>query len=355
MLPLFSWYQERTCLFRFVWLVTLAFSVSAGTAGNAQETGIKTKKPVFGGACQACPWGAMAEIVKAAMQPYGYDVQVCYTCSTLEAPRIVAGAKIGPPPRPNQEQLPVPKGPVDFGATAVHFLWAAYQGTGAYTSDGPMKNLRLLATIQDPLWFVVAVKANSGITDLRQIKDKKMPVRLIGNSEYASAVLEYFGITAKELESWGGRIVGRLAPEAQARTEFDVVIGETARGLPPEFSLFHEISQTTELKYLDLPEDLLTQMAKKFELERHNIPVGLLRGVDRTIPTVARTGSVVYGRVDMLDDFAYAVAKALDEQQDLFQWSNNTFSYNRYRVTKAFGVPLHPGAERYYKEKGYLK
>ena len=36
----------------------------------------------------------------------------------------------------------------------------------------------------------------------------------------------------------------------------------------------------------------------------------------------------------MPDDFAYAVAKALDEQQDLFQWSNNTFSYNRYSVAR---------------------
>jgi len=347
--------KERTQGFRWILFFALASLICAGTAGNAQDTGIAIKKPVFGGACKACPWGAMAEIVKEAMKPYGYNVQVCHTCSTMEAPRIVAGAKVGPPPRANQEQLPVPKGPVDFGATAVHFLWAAYQGTGAYTSDGPMKNLRLLATIQDPLWFVVAVKADSGITDLRQIKEKKMPVRLIGNSEYASAVLEYFGITAKELETWGGRIIGRMAPEAQARTDFDVVIGETARGLPPEFNLFHEVSQTAELKYLDLPDDLLAQMAKKFELERHNIPIGLLRGVDRIIPTVARTGTVIYGRTDMPDDFAYAVAKALDEQQDLFQWSNNTFSYNRYRVAKAFGVPLHPGAERYYRERGYIK
>jgi TRAP transporter TAXI family solute receptor len=342
---------------RFQWTLLLAFAISilAGTSGTAQETGIQVKKPVFGGACKACPWGAMADIVKAAMKPYGYDVQVCYTCSGMDATRIVAGAKVGPAPRPNQEQLPVPKGPVDFGATALHFLWAAYQGAGNYASDGPMKNLRLLATIQDPLWLVVAVKADSGITDLRQIKEKKIPVRLIGNSEYAPAVMEYFGITAKDLESWGGRVLGRLAPEAQAHTEFDVVIGEATRGLPPEFSLFHEISETANLKYLDLPEDLLAQMAKKYELERQNIPAGLLRGVDRTIPTVARTGTVIYGRADMPEDFAYAVAKALDEQQDLFQWSNNTFSYNRFRVAKAFSVPLHPGAERYYREKGYMK
>ena len=338
--------------FRFMLLVLL--SVSAGTPGGAQETGIKIRNPVFGGACKACPWGAMAEIVRAAMQPYGYDVQVCYTCSGVDAPRIVAGAKIGPAPKP-QSATPIapPKGPVDFGATALHFLWAAYQGTGAYAADGPMKNLRLLANIQDPLYLVVAVKADSGISDLRQIKEKKMPVRIIGNLEasYSDAVLGYYGITAKELESWGGRMV---RSNAEGRKNFDVVIHEASRGNPPEFNLFNEISETAELKYLDLPEDLLAQMATKFELERHDIPVGFLRGVDRTIPTVGRSGTVVYGRADMPEDFAYAVAKALDEQQGLFAWSNNTFSYNRHTVGKAFGIPLHPGAARYYREKGYI-
>jgi TRAP transporter TAXI family solute receptor len=295
----------------------------------------------------------MAEIVKAAMQPYGYDVQVCYTCSGIDAPRIVAGAKIGPAPKPaSATPIPPPKGPVDFGATAVHFLWAAYQGSGAYAADGPMKNLRLLANIQDPLYLVVAVKTDSGITDLRQIKEKKMPVRIIGNLEasYSDAVLGYYGITAKELESWGGRMV---RSSAEGRKNFDVVIHEASRGNPPEFDLFNEISETTRLRYLDLPDELLGQMATKFELERHDIPVGFLRGIERTIPTVARSGTVVYGRADMPDDFAYAVARALDEQQGLFAWSNNTFSYNRHTVGKAFGVPLHPGAARYYREKGY--
>jgi hypothetical protein len=175
----------------------------------------------------------------------------------------------------------------------------------------------------------------------------------MGNLEaaYSDAVLAYFGITAKELESWGGRMV---RSNAEGRRNFDVVIHEASRGNPPEFSLFNEISETTRLNYLDLPEDLLVQMAGDFELERRSLPIGFLRGIDRTIPTVARSGTVVYGRADVPDEFAYAVAKALDEQQDLFAWSNNTFSYNRFRVGKAFGVPLHPGAARYYREKGYI-
>jgi len=286
----------------------------------ARETGKAVKRPVFGGACPSCPWGAMAEIMKAAMQPYVYEVQICYTCSGMDAARIVAGAKKGPAPRSKSEGLPPPPGgPVDLGATAVHFLWSAYQGSHEYAADRPMKNLRLLAKIQDPMYLIVAVKIKSGITSLREIREKKLPVRVIGNLEarYSDAVLNYFGIGAKELESWGGRL---LRPNQEGSKDFDVVIHEGGRGSPLEFNIWNEISETSDLKYVALPEELLERMAKEFELERKNMPIGLLRGIDRRIATVARSGTVVYGRDDMPDDFAYAVAKALDEHKEVLQW-----------------------------------
>jgi TRAP-type uncharacterized transport system substrate-binding protein len=56
----------------------------------------------------------------------------------------------------------------------------------------------------------------------------------------------------------------------------------------------------------------------------------------------------------MPDPLAYAIAKALDEQQELLQWSHLNYSYNIHNVWKAFEVPLHPGAARYYKERRYM-
>src|SRR5262245_3998539 len=69
----------------------------APAAVQKAETGIAIKKPVFGGACKVCPWGAVAEIVRDAMKPYGYDVLICYHCARADAPRIVAGARRPPP------------------------------------------------------------------------------------------------------------------------------------------------------------------------------------------------------------------------------------------------------------------
>ena len=77
--------------------------------------------------------------------------------------------------------------------------------------------------------------------------------------------------------------------------------------------------------------------------------------MERPIPTVVRTGTVIYCRDNTPEDFAYIVAKAMDEQQQLLQWSHLNFSYNVHTVWKAGEVPLHPGAAKYYKEMGYMK
>jgi len=104
--------------------------------------------------------------------------------------------------------------------------------------------------------------------------------------------------------------------------------------------------------------DLLLPQGESIRLDSVDAsfePLGLFRGINRPIPTVARSGVVIYGRTDMPDDFAYTLAKAMDEQQDLLQWTHMNFSYNWRMVWKAFDIPLHPGAARYYRERGYMK
>ena len=123
----------------------------------------------------------------------------------------------------------------------------------------------------------------------------------------------------------------------------------------PEWRIWTEISQKFDLNFIELPDDLLADLAREGQQDRGMIPAGLYRGIERPIPTVVRTGTAVYGRADMPSDFAYAVAKAMDEQQQLLEWRHLNFSYNVHTVWNGFEVPLHPGAARYYKEKRYMK
>ncbi len=328
---------------------------------TAAETGIEQKKPVFGGACEICPWGAMAEVVKAVMKPYGYDVQICYNCNGADAPRIVSEARTPPPykPDPAVSEALAPRnapglGAVDFGAVAIQFLRNAYRGTGMYAREKPRTNLCLIANIQDPSYMLVAAKAETGITNLAQIRQKRWPVRILtaGIGGDSTRILAHFGLSRQEIEAAGGR-VGNTAED---REKFDVVIGGGGvMTTAPEWRIWTEISQKFDLNFMQLPDDLLAQIARDTEQELGTIPPGLYRGVERPIPTVVRTGTVVYCRTDTPEDFAYLVAKAMDEQQALLQWSHLNFSYNVHTVWKGYEVPLHPGAARYYKEKGYMK
>jgi TRAP transporter TAXI family solute receptor len=352
-----------TILLLLVSLTGWATVVRGQQAGGGQtapdQTGYAVKKPVFGGACPTCPWGAMADVVKAALAKYGWDVQICYYCAggPREA-RLVSSAAMATPPRnasPNDR--PTPKGKIDFGATNVQFLQWAYKGIHDFVNDkeGPRTHLRLVANIQQPNYLLVAVRADSGITDLRQIGQKKMPAKVVARTGIGGlitpTVLDYYGLHEEQVKTSGGTWETGLARGADA----NVMIGFGGHPNAPEYNMWHEVSQRYDLKYLPLPDDLRQKLAKEFNLELQDVPEGLFRGVDRPIPTVARSGVAVYGRTDMPDEFAYTLAKALDEQQHLFQWSHMNFSYNWRTVWKAFDVPLHPAAARYYKEVGYMK
>ena len=333
----------------------------AATSLAVGQTGIAERKPVFGGACEICPWGAMAEVVKAAMKPYGYDVQICYNCNAADAPRIVSEARMPPPykPDPALPEILAPRnapgmGAIDFGAVAIQFLRNAYRGTGMYAKEKPRTNLRLIANIQDPSYVLVAAKAETGITDLWQIRQKRWPVRILtaGIGGDSARILAHFDLSRQTIEAAGGHV----GSTPEDREKFDVVIGGGGgMTTAPEWRIWTEISQKFDLNFIQLPDDLLAELALEGEEERGVIPAGLYRGIDRPIPTVVRTGTVIYGRADMPDDFAYTVAKAMDEQQQILQWRHLNFSYNVHTVWKGYEVPLHTGAARYYKEKGYMR
>jgi TRAP-type uncharacterized transport system substrate-binding protein len=122
-----------------------------------------------------------------------------------------------------------------------------------------------------------------------------------------------------------------------------------------ESNVWYELSQKSNLRFLQLPDDLLEILAKASEWEIGNTPVQLIRGMDKPIKTIMTSGTVIYGRADMPEQFAYDVAKAMDQQKRLLIFSLIPFSYNPDIVWQARGVPLHPGAARYYRERAYMK
>jgi TRAP transporter TAXI family solute receptor len=323
------------------------------------ETGVAVKRPVFGGACpHGCPWGEIAEFVREAMKPVGYDVVICRNCNRDRTARLVSKAAHPPPLDDMDYELGTTErvdAPVDFGVTESGMLSWAYEGRYLYQKDGPYRNLRLIARIEDPTYLLVAVKADSDITNLAQIREKKMPVSILADFQPTSMpVLEYYGLTRDAVKSWGGRFIMAFR---RGNKEADVIVSSMASPANnPESAFWTEFSQKHDLRFLELPEDLLQELGTEtLGMQRVTVPWGLLRGVDRKITTVARSGEAIFGRDDLPNDFTYDAARAFDMRRGDLKWYIRPYSYDPQTVWKNFNVPLHPGAERYYREMGYMK
>lgn len=343
-------------------LVLLAGPATSGPATGATiepgATGFAVKRPVMASACaHVCPWGELGDFVKEALAPFGYDVVLCRNCNRDAGPRVVARAARPPPLAPADLQVGTIErvdASVDFGVTESGMLAAAYDGRGPYAADGPMRNLRLIARIEDPTYLLVAVKRSSGITDLAQIREKRLPVRILAAGDSSAAVLAHYGLTAAALTSWGGSLGLAIAVPRDAR--FDVLIsdlGSASNNI--ESAVWSASAQREDLLFLQLPEGLLKELARSPGVEVVTAPWGLLPGIDRPIATVGRSGEAIFGRADMPDQAAYDIAHAVDRNHGRLKWLVRPYSYDTATVFQDLDVPLHPGAARYYGERGYLR
>ena len=307
------------------------------------------KHLVFGGAGPGTPWGTLGAVTAEALEPLGYEVRVERNASRGRCPGMVQN------------------GQLELGATqGITTSWA-YRGLHNYAADGPMPRLRVIANIMHPAWLGVAARWETGITDLSQIKQKELPVRVLGGGgEMFAAIMAHYGLSRELIESWGGRFLPTVmlssagggpygaAPWVRSG-EFDLIMDNLYAAYTPEFAAFHEASVLYNLRFLPLPDDLIQRVCRELGGEPGFIPYRLARGVEAPTASVHRPSQVIFGRDDMPDDFAYLLAKALDDRRDLFRKTHIPFSYDPKTVIDGCGIPLHPGAERYYRETGYLK
>ena len=71
------------------------------------------------------------------------------------------------------------------------------------------------------------------------------------------------------------------------------------------------------------------------------------------IATVQRFPQVIYTRSEAPEDFVYEVTRALYKGRHLFRETHMPYSYDQANVAKPRTVPLHSGAQRFYKEAGF--
>lgn len=294
-----------------------------------------------GGPGMGTPWGTIGALTKRILSPLGYELHIESRSSRTDNARYVGDGK------------------ADLGATHPTHAVAAYHGRDAYAGETPRRNLRVIACINHPSWIGVAVKANSGIDSLADIKARRLPVRVkTGGGRAFEMIWAYYGLSRDDIEEYGGEFLQAdlEAPRVPwvLSGEFDLFVDTLYAAYTPEARHWWEASVLHDLRFLPLPDELIRSICEAGAGDPGFIPNRLMRGVTGNVPTVARLPQLIYTCDEMPEDFAHLLAKALDDNRHVFRETHIPYSYDSRNVARDVGIPLHPGAERYYREMGYL-
>jgi TRAP transporter TAXI family solute receptor len=235
----------------------------------------------------------------------------------------------------------------------------AYNGEMAY--DKKMPNLRGLVGGFDEYFVGIVVTKKSKITALEEIAKKKMPIHLATVAkgtmgEFANRqIMEAVGAPYKTIESFGGKVthtsfgvITKMLVDGQA----DVFMQVVTAGHPA----MTEIAITADVVFLGLSDEVIKKLSA-FGWGPATLPANTFKGQTAPVPTIGTTTSLI--ATDKLpNEVAYAVTKALCENRETLAKGHAGLKPFNPQVgwkPENLGLPLHPGAEKYFKEKGWLK
>jgi uncharacterized protein len=332
---------------RFTTLAVLLFATLLSAPAAAQQSLTWTAGAVGGG------WyaisGGMAELLR---EKAGLNI------------KVVPGGGTQNPPL-------VQKGEAEIGMGLPPLLDAAMKGEDPYKGQ-KMPDLRAIAGNMslNTFHFYVGSETPYASMSMDDIFRGKKPIRLAiskpGSSDVwvFEKVMEFYGLCSggrieecyRSWEGAGARFFrGSYTEQAGAFRDRNVDGTFTFLALPG--ASITEASVGRNLKLLAFPEPLLAHLGK-FGLGKGTIPAGTYpKATNGSEPVVSATmGTTITVSSKMADDVAYTMARTLNDNADRVHRIHASLAdYDPAKGHLFLGVPLHPGAERYYREKGYLK
>ncbi len=252
------------------------------------------------------------------------------------------------------------------------------EGRGAFGLGEKPTRLRTIGTLPHRDMVVLAVRKDLGITSLRQLIEQRYPLRFSTSPIHLDHPLGWlfdllfaeYGIAIEDFEKWGGAVIyGDRQPNFMEKVPEGTRDRVSAMQTGHLDAVFDEaimtrawqvIADSVELNYLPIDRDVLQALENKHGVRATVIPKGRLRGVNEDIPTVEFGGWTIFCREDLPDRLAYLTLECLERQTAQIQGmlvpeQGLTGKIDLSIMWQAPGAPLHPGAARYYREKGYMK
>lgn len=143
-------------------------------------------------------------------------------------------------------------------------------------------------------------------------------------------------------------------PEMSGLFKDGVVSSATVIGSIPH-STINEILSTSDGHLLGMDDELVQRLSEKYNYERMVVPAGTFAGQDEDVVTAGSVTQVVT-HADMDEEWVYQLTKATWENRPrLIQAHPSYKELTEEMVLSGIRVPLHPGAERYWREIGLLQ
>ncbi len=236
-----------------------------------------------------------------------------------------------------------------LGIFTLDGAYAAMKGDPSRGFRKPITNIGMIQGGHDLLLYWVTLKDN-GINSFSDLKGKRVGIPVAGNTAYfqAMAVLEVYGIGKDDFKG----VPMTYAEQADALKDGNLDAMCTGGGIPQAAAM--DVSMTKDAVFLSIEEDKFAALKEKYPYWWiSQIPVMTYRG--QYAPVNVFTSQVcLFANLDMPEELAYKITKALSESTDELKevhaegskWSSATTK----RMYDEPVVPFHPGAKKYYDE-----
>jgi uncharacterized protein len=229
-------------------------------------------------------------------------------------------------------------------------FWA-YNGRHTFTESGPIRNLRAIANLYPEMVHIV-VRRDAGILTVRDLKGKRVSLDREGSGTLVDAmiILEAYNVKPEDLT------VEHLEPGPAADRLRDGTLDALffVAGVPA--SAINDLASTVPISLVPITGPESDRLRQTYPFFTANyIPAGAYPGIYST-PTVS-VGAQWLVAAEIPDDIVYGVTKALwhPSTGTLLEAGHPQGKHiQKETALDGIGIPLHPGAIRYYREVGML-
>jgi TRAP transporter TAXI family solute receptor len=227
---------------------------------------------------------------------------------------------------------------------------------GANTWKGKQTDKPLYVANYYPNVWQLVVPQDSDVRKFTDLKGKPVALPPRGNTSLAEGWEWLLRAHGLKLEDLGTKSFGSLAENSELIKNRQAVAMGWFTVVPASYIL--DLGSARKLRMISLPDDIVAKMKQiNPGFVRHVIPKGTYSayGIDEEIPTI-QSPTILIASSKASADAIYKVTKAIIEGREAFgNIAPAMKGIAAKEMAQNFGMPYHPGAEKYYREAGLLK